>query len=421
MIRKMLTSISISAIFLQYGLLMGLLLAVIIGFSWQRVMTIVLLLLPAVGVAFTVVKVGLPKPRLLDILFLSLLALVLISMAQQGWSEPGVSTNFFFIPLMMIAPYVCGRLTGARDIIQLIRLLLVLAVVALLMVGVIFLVDTNSRFHYRPLLHGGDEITARLALLLAYAGITLSYLLTRQMVGVIWLTKASAKLLLALIAVTLMLVFLGLRGLVLAFILTLLLNTYSAQWLSVLKRVIYGLIILALVVAASLSMHEAREKNNTLVTGLITEVSEDCSATKRNVNSASIRLELYHDAWSAFSANPFMGVGAGAYGKYSCWQDARAHPHNVLLQVMAELGIFAFFILATMLVYCTRITFFINWRRNNYKNLIALFFIFSLMNSFVNGNYFTSMDLWWALGAMSNYINISSDRFRMIQFSKLIN
>jgi O-antigen ligase len=416
MIKKVLTSISVSSILLQYGLLMGFLLAAIVGFSWLREMTIALFLFSAVGVAFSVVKVGLPKPRLLDILFISFLVLVLISMAQQGWSEPGVSANFFFVPLMMIAPYICGRLTGGRDIIQLIRWLLVLAVVALLMAIVLLLGDTNSRFHYRPILHGGDEITARLALLLAYAGIILSYLLTRRMVGGIRFTKASAKLLSALILVTLLIIFLGLRAVVLVFLLILLLNAYSAKWLPALTRVAYGLMISALVVVASLSMQQVRETNNMLVTGVLNAVSlnavsENCSATKQNVNSASIRLELYHDAWRAFAANPFIGVGAGAYGKYSCWQDARAHPHNVLLQVMAELGIFGFFIFAIMLVYCVWIVLCIRWRLNNYKNLIPLFFAFALINSFVNGNYFTSMDLWWGFGAMSSYTNVGSRWF----------
>ena len=435
MIRKMLTSISMSAILLQYGLLMGLLLAAIVGFSWLREMTIALFLLSAVGVAFAVVRVGLPKPRSLDILFLSFLALVLISMAQQGWSEPGVSVNFFFVPLMMIAPYICGRLTGRRDVTQLIRLLLVLAVVALLMAIVLLLGDTNSRFHYRPLLHGGDEITARLALLLAYAGITLSYLLTRQMVAGKWLTKASAKLLSALIIVILLLVFLGLKSIALAFVLAVLLNAYSARWLSVLKRTVYGLTILGLVVFASLSIQQARVANNMLVTGgskviaalpiinasaRAIEMSEDCAAAKSN-NSVLIRLELYQDAWRAFTANPLLGVGAGAYGKYSCWQGAGAHPHNVVLQAMAELGLFGGSILVIILGYCMAITFYVRWRLNDIKNMIPLFFILSLINSLVNGNYFTSVDLWWALGAMSSYIKVSSRWFQWGPFQRIVN
>lgn len=424
MIKKILTSVSMPAIFFQHGLLMGLLLAAIVGFSWLREATILLFLLSAVGVAFAVARVGLPKPRPLDILFLSFLALVLISMAQQGWSEPGVSVNFFFIPLLMIAPYICGRLTGRRDVTQFIRWLLLLAVVALLMTFVVLLGDTNSKFHYRPLLHGGDEITARLALLLAYAGITLSYLLTRQMVGAIWLTNASTKLLSALIIVILILIFLGLRAIALAFVLAVLINAYSAKWLSVLKRIVYGLTISGLVVFASLSTPQAYKANHMLVTGtlkgIVIEASKDCAATKHNVNSTSIRLELYQDAWTAFTTNPLGGVGAGAYGKYSCWHDARAHPHNVVLQAMAELGILGVFILVVMLTYSVAMTFYVRWRINELKNLIPLFFIFSLMNSLVNGNYFTSVDLWWTLGAMSNYINTSSRWFQRGLFSRSI-
>lgn len=425
MIRKILTSINMPAILLQYGLLMGLLLAAIVGFSWLREMTITLFLLSAVGVAFAVVRIGLPNPRPLDILFLSFLALVLISVAQQGWSEPGVSVNFFFVPLMMIAPYICGRLTGRRDVTQLIRWLLVLAVVALLMIIVVLLDDTNSRFHYRPLLHGGDEITARLALLLAYAGITLSYLLTRQMVGGKWLTKTSVKLLSALIIVILLLVFLGLRAIALAFVLAVLLNAYSAKWLSVLKRTVYGLTISGLVVFASLSIQQASAAKNMLVTGvskwIAIGVSEDCVATKSNVNSALIRLELYQDAWRAFTANPLLGVGAGAYGKYSCWQGAKAHPHNIVLQAMAELGLFGSSILVIILVYCMAIIFYVRWRLNDIKNVIPLFFILSLINSLINGNYFTSVDFWWALGAMSSYIKVSSRWFQWGPFPRLVN
>ena len=263
------SSINIPTLLLQYGVLVGLLLAAIVGFSWQREMTIVLFFVSAVCVAFSALRFGLPKPRLLDILFLSFFALVLISMAQQGWAKPGVSKNFFFIPLMILAPYICGRFTVERDIKQLIRWLLALTVVALLIFTLILVSDSNEIFQYRPLINGSDEITARLATLLAYAGITLAYLLTRQIAGVIRFINVFAKKVIPLILITLLIIFLGIRGVLLVFLLTLLLTAYSATWLSKKTIFISGLLMSALVVVAIFFGQQASEANYRMVTGAL--------------------------------------------------------------------------------------------------------------------------------------------------------
>jgi putative inorganic carbon (hco3(-)) transporter len=78
----------------------------------------------------------------------------------------------------------------------------------------------------------------------------------------------------------------------------------------------------------------------------ITDGSQD------DTGSREARSILMREAWAAFLAHPFTGIGAGQFknynpeGRVEAWRET----HNVLLQVAAETGIFGFVIFSFLLV-----------------------------------------------------------------------
>lgn len=121
------------------------------------------------------------------------------------------------------------------------------------------------------------------------------------------------------------------------------------------------------------------------------------------MNSFAIRMELFRDAWEQFKLHPWFGKGAGAFGQQSCWKDVVAHPHNVILQALAELGLLGAIVLASILTMALVYPLFSPWQPSDHSNLGFMIYLFACFNSLVNGNYFTSVDLWWSCGLMATW------------------
>ena len=62
------------------------------------------------------------------------------------------------------------------------------------------------------------------------------------------------------------------------------------------------------------------------------------SALSGNDNSLSARFTFYKDAIDNFLSTPFVGIGFGSFGATLYGQDIRMYPHNVLLEILVELG-----------------------------------------------------------------------------------
>jgi O-antigen ligase len=72
-----------------------------------------------------------------------------------------------------------------------------------------------------------------------------------------------------------------------------------------------------------------------------TRASSIFNAEEDETGSRAARMDLFNDGWDAFVAHPFTGVGAGQFQNYN--PPTRREPwretHNVVLQVLAELGL----------------------------------------------------------------------------------
>ena len=138
-------------------------------------------------------------------------------------------------------------------------------------------------------------------------------------------------------------------------------------------------------------------------------------ATCKKVSSSiSDRWIHYRTAWEIFRAKPWTGVGANAYGFYSCTGPGW-YPHTTVLQVLAELGVLGglpYFLLIG-LVFCvpimrykstTEIIF-----RSNMGWLLA-FIVLQFTTSQFNGNYFMSAGLYFVMGLAASLFATNQQR-----------
>jgi O-antigen ligase len=411
--RRIFFSVTSPYLLLQYGILFGLLFVATAGLQWQPTFTAVIFLSAAVWVATLIPLQALRSPNVSDILFASFLLLMLLSAAIQGWGQPWLAANLVYAPFLIICPYLCGRFLQRGDLSVLFRILPLLAVMGILISIWSFATNPNSWLQYRPIINGSDEITARLASLLSCATLVTFLRLTWKTQEV---NRYTALYFSIFIAGIILLVFLGLRSILYTCLTTIFLVMLKASWLGIRSKLVYTSAIISIVTFATLSMPMARHFNSKVFTTIAgttiaDEISQGCQASQLGTNSVAIRLELGRNALSDFNSSPIIGTGLGSYGQRACWRSLVAHPHNVVLQALAEMGLIGGSLIVIMLLIGTFRILRERWHRHDYGTAVPILFSFSALNSFTNGNYFTSADFWWAIGAIGT-IGLTRDDSR---------
>lgn len=107
--------------------------------------------------------------------------------------------------------------------------------------------------------------------------------------------------------------------------------------------------------------------------------------------SLSIRLSLYNSAIKAFIENPLQGLGLGGFSNYYAGVDQRLYPHNILLEIGAELGIIGLILFFFLIGFCF---FYLLRLRKRYGEkekyflvtIVLAFFVFMFINSCVSGD-----------------------------------
>ncbi len=72
--------------------------------------------------------------------------------------------------------------------------------------------------------------------------------------------------------------------------------------------------------------------------------------TDGNPHSVGARLAYYRDSLEAWRDSPIWGVGLGGWPVKMGWGDVRGYPHNILLEVVVELGIIGLVLLVFILL-----------------------------------------------------------------------
>lgn len=125
-------------------------------------------------------------------------------------------------------------------------------------------------------------------------------------------------------------------------------------------------------------------------------------------NSGAERIDLYRIAYNLWESNPIFGIGLG---NYSYFAPLNA-PHNIYLEMLAEMGVFffvafVFFILSSL--YCG----FVCIKRFNDCKLKGLFFvyIFFVLSMLIDGELTVQCFLLYYLGFI--FLNIYYRRSRL--------
>jgi O-antigen ligase len=141
-------------------------------------------------------------------------------------------------------------------------------------------------------------------------------------------------------------------------------------------------------------------------TGVFSTLSYRMQDLKNTKQSASYtdRMDRYSVAFESWGNSPVFGNGIGSFGIIFAGEDLREYPHNIVLEILTELGLMGLLAFSLLLIY--PITKCIKYKKmllniQWYQIAIALVFIYMLINSFVSGDLndnrllFTFIALMW--------------------------
>jgi O-antigen ligase len=112
-----------------------------------------------------------------------------------------------------------------------------------------------------------------------------------------------------------------------------------------------------------------------------------------------LRLNAYKTAYKLFLQNPLIGIGTGGYTDYD---KLLRYPHNIILEVACEHGIFILSIFLIFIVYNLYLGIRLLKQKelpSDVRRMLKIFlvlFLFALINSQVSGAVYGNSGLWFA-------------------------
>ncbi|CDQ17937.1 O-antigen ligase family protein [Halobacillus karajensis] len=100
--------------------------------------------------------------------------------------------------------------------------------------------------------------------------------------------------------------------------------------------------------------------------------------------SSTARVERFQEAFSMWGDNPIFGHGIGSFPLFYNGMDIRDYPHNIFLEVLAELGIIGFLVLIVLFA----ISFFsvLKYKDSVIQLTVLSGILFTLLNAMVSGD-----------------------------------
>ena len=122
---------------------------------------------------------------------------------------------------------------------------------------------------------------------------------------------------------------------------------------------------------------------------------------ERGGASAAGRLDHWAAAWDMWVNAPIIGGGIGAFPLWLGRPDARAYPHNMFLETLAELGIVGLFVLITVLALGLASAW-IRRRQAGPAILVAsVLFVNTFLNAQISGDITDNRLLFMSLGLLA--------------------
>ncbi len=150
---------------------------------------------------------------------------------------------------------------------------------------------------------------------------------------------------------------------------------------------------------------------------------ETLTALQRGAAEVDVRISEWHKAWLMFRESPLWGIGIGNYGWYSFNYQALPefaavsktvpfqHSHNLIMQVLAELGVAGLLVLVSMAAAWVRQVLPL-WKNPSHWLILALISVLLLHST-------VEFPLWYSyfLGLAAVLLGLGSERASRIQFT----
>jgi O-antigen ligase len=118
-------------------------------------------------------------------------------------------------------------------------------------------------------------------------------------------------------------------------------------------------------------------------------------------NSSLVRMAYYKDAFNIWMDHPIFGAGIGSFPVMTGAGDTRGYPHNLVLELLVELGLVGLLIYALFLFYGVKMLFKILFIESPQSFFVFMVFMTSFMDAFISSDITDHRFMMLALGLMT--------------------
>ena len=174
---------------------------------------------------------------------------------------------------------------------------------------------------------------------------------------------------------------------------------------------IYPIIIVFFVITVSLIL--LSYANKSIKTRYVKAIEDVENITKNLISNESstenvnIRLKIWKDALNKFNKNPVLGAGFGISYHVKSRAKTWVHPHNIILEILTELGIvgFCIFLMLFGLIFKRAVSIYKQISADNrmvflfYPLSLIFFFLYSSLHTDLSTEYFK----WYFAGMITGF------------------
>lgn len=291
-----------------------------------------------------------------------------------------------YMPFLMVAPYVHGRLMRPEQMRLFFNALAIGAGVFLTCAAYDYFFNSPV-YRGRYIFFGYDH--SPLLTGMSAAILTCYFASTYRFIG-------NIKLYGLLVCLTCLLFWLGARGWFVASVIAISANISVQIWNQKDMRYLILLLISLLIITTAVA-HSEFYSNIFLLTDILAsfQTPGDCNSVLNSGDSVRIRLGLLQQAIDIFIKYPTFGIGAGLYGINTCF-GYYAFPHSTFIQIMVENGVFGLAII--FMIYISSLKKLICSDRHCLILCLSTFLLLFTIADQIYGNIYMASATWISLG-----------------------
>ncbi|HDK42353.1 MAG TPA: O-antigen ligase family protein [Candidatus Pacearchaeota archaeon] len=338
------------------------------------------------------------RPASIDLLFTCFFSLVFLSYIMFRTGSESAYRKITYAPLLVVAPYFGIRLLTSKEGIKKFFNYCVL-------VAAILVIPALYELFFNPVFAGSGRFSMYMfpergnnPILF---GITFAILLIILFVWGLEQRKLKFKYLILMVPAMFLLLRSGSRGAVISFLVAMLFYLLIIGRLKFKTKIYAAIVLVFLIVGAYKIIPEP-------IAGFY-QYTFTPEARENPVSSVYKRITMWKEAINDFETNPILGVGIGnSVGGIG-------FPHNILLEVAAELGVFGLLIIISMF-YLTikKALAFIKKKEmptlNTLMKLSLTLFIYSLTEAMFSGYITNQTRLFMSMGIIVSLVRLKQEK-----------